>query len=237
MYLGESATHLEKLREKNPGLTIHTVDETLFSDYARIVTSPVFSSLSDYIDKNTVVTERNVYVADIPELHTAETDAALSVFFGGMKVQIGYCNGCNFSMNGVEYHKSPELTIAITDCLMWWTNPKYLVDFNHVDSSASDLFFIPAGCSFLLNPSVLHLAPCRVDSNGYKTVIILPFGTNMPIEDSLKQSFRASGDPEASILHMTNKYMITHKDWEPLVKQNVHIGLTGQNRSVRPIDS
>ena len=227
---------LSLLRQKNPGLAIHTVDEPLFRRYARLVESPVFAEVAAYIDRTTTVPERNTYVADVPELHTPETDAALSAFYGGLVPQIGWCNGPNFSMNGSEYHKGPELTIAITDCLMWWMLPEDLVDFDHVDSSKAEVFYIPQGCAFLLKPEILHLAPCKVDSRGYKTVIILPMGTNRPIDPELKATIKANGDPESKILHMSNKYMITHKDWQPLVSQGVHIGLLGENRRVNPID-
>ena len=227
---------LSLLRQKNPGLAIHTVDEPLFRRYARLVESPVFAEVAAYIDRTTTVPERNTYVADVPELHTPETDAALSAFYGGLVPQIGWCNGPNFSMNGSEYHKGPELTIAITDCLMWWMLPEDLVDFDHVDSSKAEVFYIPQGCAFLLKPEILHLAPCKVDSRGYKTVIILPMGTNRPIDPELKATIKANGDPESKILHMSNKYMITHKDWQPLVSQGVHIGLLGENRRVTPID-
>ncbi len=227
---------LSLLRQKNPGLAIHTVDEPLFRRYARLVESPVFAEVAAYIDRTTTVPERNTYVADVPELHTPETDAALSAFYGGLVPQIGWCNGPNFSMNGSEYHKGPELTIAITDCLMGWMLPEDLVDFDHVDSSKAEVFYIPQGCAFLLKPEILHLAPCKVDSRGYKTVIILPMGTNRPIDPELKASIKANGDPESKILHMSNKYMITHKDWQPLVSQGVHIGLLGENRRVNPID-
>ena len=227
---------LSLLRQKNPGLAIHTVDEPLFRRYARLVESPVFAEVAAYIDRTTTVPERNTYVADVPELHTPETDAALSAFYGGLVPQIGWCNGPNFSMNGSEYHKGPELTIAITDCLMWWMLPEDLVDFDHVDSSKAEVFYIPQGCAFLLKPEILHLAPCKVDNRGYKTVIILPMGTNRPIDPELKATIKANGDPESKILHMSNKYMITHKDWQPLVSQGVHIGLLGENRKVNPID-
>ena len=226
---------LSLLRQKNPGLVIHTVDEKIFSRYARVVSSPVFEDIAAYIDRTTTVPERNTYVADIPELHTKENDEALCAFYGGLVPQIGYCNGPNFSMNGCEYPKGPALTIAITDCLMWWVLPEDLVDFDHVDSSKAEVFYIPKGCAFLLKPEILHLAPCKVDKNGYKTVIILPMGTNSPIDPDLKASIKANGDPESGILHMSNKYMITHKDWQPLVSQGVHIGLLGENRRVNPI--
>ena len=227
---------LQRLREANPGLNIHTIDEKLFQRYARLVQSPVFAGIASYIDEHTIVPERNTYVADIPELHTKETDEALAMYYGGLVPQIGYCNGPNWTMNGSEYHKGPELTIAITDCLMWWMLPEDLVDFDHVDSSCANVFYIPKGCAFLLKPEILHLAPCKVDSKGYKTVIILPMGTNTPLDPEVKARYKANGDPEAKLLHMKNKYMITHRDWEPLVSQGVHIGLLGENRGVKPID-
>ena len=39
---------LSLLREKNPGLVIHTVDDTLFTRYARLVSSPVFRKIADH---------------------------------------------------------------------------------------------------------------------------------------------------------------------------------------------
>lgn len=227
---------LQLLRHKNPNLVIHTVDEKLFQHYARLVSSPAFEGIASYIDRTTDIPDRNTYVADISELHTKENDDALCAFYGGLIPQIGYCNGKNFSMNGSEYHKGPELTIAITDCLMWWMFPEDLVDFDHVDSAKAEVFYIPKGCAFLLKPEILHLAPCKVDNAGYKTVIILPMGTNRPLDPDLKKTIKSNGDPESKLLHMSNKYMITHRDWEPLVNQGVHIGLLGENRSIVPID-
>ena len=35
--------------------------------------------------------------------------------FGGLPVQIGYCNGSNVKLNALEYHRSSEIDIAVTD--------------------------------------------------------------------------------------------------------------------------
>ena len=35
-----------------------------------------------------------------------------------MPIQIGYCNGPNSTLNGLEYHKSSEINIAITDMVL-----------------------------------------------------------------------------------------------------------------------
>lgn len=103
---------LSLLREKNPGLVIHTVDEKLFTRYARLVSSPVFRKIADHIDRTTTIPDRNTYVADIPELHTKEIDDALCAFYGGLVPQIGWCNGKNYSMNGSEYHTHPGTPAA-----------------------------------------------------------------------------------------------------------------------------
>jgi hypothetical protein len=149
-------TRLELLRQKNPDLEIHTVDEPMFSRYARLVSSPVFGTLSAFIAEYTTIPERNTYVADVLELHTPEIDSALCAFYGGLVPQIGYCNGKNFSMNGSEYHKGPELTIAVTDCLMWWMLPEDLVSIMPIrreqksSISPKDVPFFLSRKSFIL---------------------------------------------------------------------------------------
>ena len=35
--------------------------------------------------------------------------------YGGLPIQIGYCNGNNYCLNAVEYHRSSEINIAVED--------------------------------------------------------------------------------------------------------------------------
>ena len=38
--------------------------------------------------------------------------------YGGLPIQIGYCNGNNKKLNVVEYHRSSELDIAVDDLIL-----------------------------------------------------------------------------------------------------------------------
>ena len=38
--------------------------------------------------------------------------------YGGLEIQIGYCNGNNKKLNVVEYHRSSELDIAVDDLIL-----------------------------------------------------------------------------------------------------------------------
>ena len=38
--------------------------------------------------------------------------------FGGLPIQIGYCNGSNVKLNALEYHRSSEIDIAVTDLIL-----------------------------------------------------------------------------------------------------------------------
>ena len=35
-----------------------------------------------------------------------------------MPIQIGYCNGNNNKLNGLEYHRDSEINIAVTDMVL-----------------------------------------------------------------------------------------------------------------------
>lgn len=233
---GGYMTRLEQLRKCNPSTVIHSIDEPCFRKYARVVASPAFASIAKYVDEHTVILDHNVYEPDLPGAHTPEIDEEVDKFYGMLHAQIGYCNGPNQTINGLEYHRGPEITIAITDCVVFWASPDDMDNFDTIDSSLAEVFFIPAGTAVLLKSDVMHLAPCEADTKGFKAVIILPWGTNLPLNPEQKARIKASGDPEAKLLHMANKWMISHKDREPLVKQGVHIGLTGENRRIVPID-
>ena len=45
-------------------------------------------------------------------------DSLRDSFYGGMDIQVGYCNGRNTTYNGFEYHKGSEINIAVTDFML-----------------------------------------------------------------------------------------------------------------------
>ena len=51
-----------------------------------------------------------VYVASVPEMESLPVceDFRIRVF-GGLPIEIGYCNGHNKKLNAVEYHRNSEM--------------------------------------------------------------------------------------------------------------------------------
>ena len=102
--------------------------------------------------------------------------------FGGLPIQIGYCNGNNNMLNAVEYHRSSEINIAVTDLilLLGW-QPDINEDHTY-DTSKIEAFLVPAGTIIEVFATTLHYAPCNADNNGFRCVVVLPRDTNMPLE-------------------------------------------------------
>ena len=146
--------------------------------------------------------------------------------FGGLPIQIGYCNGNNNMLNAVEYHRSSEINIAVTDLilLLGWQPD---INENHTyDTSKIEAFLVPAGTIIEVFATTLHYAPCNSDNNGFRCVVVLPKDTNMPLEYNVKKN------GEDALLFAKNKWLIGHKDTD-LGKQGAFIGLYGDNISLK----
>ena len=71
--------------------------------------------------------------------------------------------------------------------------------------------------------TTLHYAPCGVDGNGFKCVVVLPQRTNYDLK------MPVGTDGEDKLLAATNKWLIAHKDANIPGAFN---GLKGDNLSV-----
>lgn len=146
--------------------------------------------------------------------------------FGGIPIQIGYCNGNNYMLNAVEYHRSSEINIAVTDLilLLGW-QPDINEDYTY-DTSKIEAFLVPEGTIIEVFATTLHYAPCNSNENGFKCVVVLPKDTNMPLECDIEKI----GEDE--LLFAKNKWLIGHKDTD-LGSQGAFIGLNGGNISLK----
>ena len=60
-----------------------------------------------------------IYELSIEELEGLKiADEMKERAYGGLEIQIGYCNGNNKKLNAVEYHRSSELDIAVDDLIL-----------------------------------------------------------------------------------------------------------------------
>ncbi|MCD7756975.1 MAG: DUF4867 family protein [Clostridiales bacterium] len=218
---------LERLNQVND-VPVRSVRENAFATYGRVIDGYDFSGLTAYMEQQTPIPESgNIYLASVPEM---EQDAVVNrlqaVFYGGMPIEVGYCNGRNTTYNGFEYHKGSEINVAVTD-LMLVLGHTWLIRDNTYRVEDAEVFFVEKGTAIELYQTTLHLSPCRVTDKGFKAIVILPRGTNTPLAEKA-----VTADPESRLLLQTNKWVIAHPEREPLIRQGAFPGLLGENKAL-----
>lgn len=157
--------------------------------------------------KNIECPKEVVYEPSIKALEDTEDMKVLSnEVYGGMPIQIGYCNGYNNKLNALEYHRDSEINIAATDLVLLLGFKQDITDNFEYDSSKVQAFLVPKGTAIEVYATTLHYAPCNTNEDGFKCVVVLPKGTNTEIDFSL------SKEGENSLLFAKNKWLIAHKD-------------------------
>ena len=218
---------LERLNQVND-VTIRSVEDPEFASYGRIVTGYDFSPLLTYLEEKTEIPEAgNIYVASEPGLEAFPVMQALqNGFYGEMPIQIGYCNGRNTTYNGFEFHKGSEINVAATD-FMLVLGHTWEIQNNTYRVEDAKVFFVKKGTAIEMYQTTLHLSPCRVTDEGFRDVVVLPRGTNTPLEHKGE-----AAEAEAGLLLQKNKWVIAHPNREPLIKQGAHPGLLGENKEL-----
>ena len=218
---------LERLNQVND-VTIRSVEDPEFASYGRIVTGYDFSPLLTYLEEKTEIPEAgNIYVASEPGLEAFPVMQALqNGFYGEMPIQIGYCNGRNTTYNGFEFHKGSEINVAATD-FMLVLGHTWEIQNNTYRVEDAKVFFVKKGTAIEMYQTTLHLSPCRVTDEGFRDVVVLPRGTNTPLEHKGEAT-----EAEAGLLLQKNKWVIAHPNREPLIKQGAHPGLLGENKEL-----
>ena len=96
-------------------MKIQKVTDPAFRRYGKVLEGYNFGPLLKEM-KHTPVPEDVVYVPSAEELEVLDVEKELkNRAFGGLPVQIGYCNGHNKKLNALEYHRNSEINVAVTD--------------------------------------------------------------------------------------------------------------------------
>ena len=219
---------IKHLNEVND-VKIYSVFDDEFLPYGRIVKGYNFTEIIAYMEQHTAIPENgNVYYPSIEAMEALPVFAEVQhTLYGDMPIQIGYCNGRNTTYNGFEYHKGSEINVAATD-LMLVLGHTWQIQDNRFYVGDETVFFVPQGTAIELFQTTLHLSPCRVCDEGFKTVVILPRGTNTPLKQKPENPVG-----EARLLLQKNKWVLSHPDREPLMKQGAFPGLIGENKELR----
>lgn len=207
-------------------MKISSVNDPSFAKYGRVIQGYDCSELLEKM-KSTPCPVDTIYVASDAELEK------LAVFkelqnreFGGLPIELGYCNGNNHVLNALEYHRSSEINIAVSDLILLVGSQQDIdpKDYTY-DTSLVEAFLVPAGSMVEMYATTLHYAPCNAADGGFRDVVLLPRGTNTDLES------KPAPEYEDRLLFAKNKWLIAHPE-SGLESAGAFIGLKGQNLTV-----
>lgn len=201
-------------------MEIQKLTDTSFGKYGKVVTEFSFDKILKEME-HTPLPKDVVYVPSVEELEALpEAAEVCRKGFGGLPVQIGYCNGDNHKLNALEYHRSSEIDIAADDLILLLGCQQDIEEGDIYDTSRVEAFLVPAGTAVELYATTLHYAPCSAKEGGFRCVIILPKGTNEELP------FRPAAEGENRLLTAVNKWLIAH---EEAGIEGAFCGLKGEN--------
>ena len=210
-----------------------SVNDLAFHKYGRVISNVDLTELVQVL-KETPVPENVVYEPSVKALEELPVMKTLErVTYGEMPIQIGYCNGHNVLLNALEYHRSSEINIAATDAILLLgalqdVEPDYTYDTANVEA-----FLLPVGTAVELYATTLHYAPCSVNGQGFQVAIVLPKGTNYPLEGEHAAVKDNKASNEDALITATNKWLIGHA--EGGLDEGAFLGLKGKNLNVSDV--
>ena len=204
-------------------MKIQKVTDSAFRKYGQVLEGYDFTGLIKEM-KHTPVPEDVIYVPSVEELEALDIMKDLqNKGYGGLPVQIGYCNGHNKKLNAVEYHRNSEINVAVTDLVLLIGHQQDIEPDHTYDTSKIEAFLVPAGTGIEVYATTLHYAPCHVNEGGFQCVVVLPKGTNTDL------TFQTEKTGEDSLMTAKNKWLIAHEDAKI---EGAFNGLKGENITI-----
>lgn len=209
-----------------PVLTVH---DPAFARYGVVLkgydTEPICAAAREI-----PMPEKGVsYERSIPALERTSSFGEFARRFGGEQpLEAGLCWGSNDRMNAVEYHRSSEVNIAVTDMVLMLGDQRDIQD-NRYDAQRLEYFLVEKGTAVELYATTLHFAPCNAAGQAYFcAVIILPEGTNAPLTAETA-AWTVSAQGEDRLLFARNKWMIAHAECGDAKNGTAFVGIKGEN--------
>ncbi len=207
-------------------MKIDSIQDDAFKAYGRII--PYHGEIRElkYALKKTPIPEKGtIYEPESPLLmNLIITSFIQENVFGGLPVQLGYCNGYNTKLNCLEYHKSSEINFANEDFILLLAKKEDLEN-GILSTDKVKAFRVRKDTLVEIYSTSLHYAPCQTSPSPFQVLVALPKGTNTDID---KPSIL---EEEDQYLFMKNKWLIAHK--EASEAKSSYVGLIGENIDIR----
>lgn len=215
-------SELEQLRAKNE-CVLHSVEEAGFAAYGEVLQGN-YGALQGLLAATPMPSEKNIYVASDSAMEAlGECEALTWQIYGGLPMQMGYCNGHNTALGAEEWHDCSEVDIAGTSLVLLLAAQSDLEN-GVLTSARVKAFYLPAGTAVRLWPGTLHFSPCAVSRDGFRCLIGLSKGTNAPLTPQ-----QAAG---RAPLRAFNKWLIAHPARKDLIASGAREGITGENITI-----
>lgn len=201
-------------------MNIQKVTDASFAKYGKVLEGYDLDRMLKEME-HTPLPKDVIYVPSVEDLEALPVAADFQRrAYGGLPIQIGYCNGDNKKLNALEYHRSSEIDVAVNDLILLLGCQQDIRPDHTYDTSLVEAFFAPAGTAVELYATTLHYAPCTATKGGFRCVIILPEGTNTEL------TFPIGECGEDRLITAKNKWLIAHED---AGIEGAFCGLKGEN--------
>jgi len=210
-------------------MKIKSVFGSSFARYGKVLKGYDVKELLEKLNSSTEKPlDKTIYEPGDASLESLAVAKQFSVnAYGGMPVQVGYCNGSNTKLNCLEWHRGSELNIPADDIVLLLA-PLQSVKNGRISSKEVEAFYVPAGTVVQVYETTLHYAPCNAVKNGnavtegFRVIVVLPKGTNLA-KPELKEI-----DAEDKLLWASNKWLIAHPSSSE-AKAGAFVGISGVN--------
>ena len=210
-------------------MKIQSVFDAAFAPYGKVIKGFDLAALMAEMENTPCPAGEVIYIPSVPELEALPIFEEMSnQLYGGMPIQIGCCNGENYTMNCLEYHRDSELNLACDD-LVLLVGKEGDVDFENYeyDTSKVEAFLAPKGTLLECYATTLHYAPASAAAGAkFRCVIVLPKDTNTELK------FKPDPAGESRLLTATNKWLLAHAD-APEAKNGAVVALKGENITLK----
>ena len=207
-------------------MKIYSVTDPEFKPYGKVLAGYDTTALLKALDEKTPLPDGVDYVMSCAPLEYTDLFGALqNNAYGGMPIQIGFCNGHNTKLNCLEYHRDSELNIGATDFILLLAKADDIVD-GKLDTSRVMAFKAAKGQVVQVYETTLHYAPCSAAKGaGFKVAIVLPKGTNgaVPALSPVNE--------EDKWMTACNKWLLAHAESSEAAS-GAYVGLTGENTDI-----
>ena len=185
-------------------MEIHSVFDSQFREYGQVISGYDTAELMRVLMEATPLPENVMYVPQQPQLQElAITEELRDRFFGGMPVQMGWCNGHNTKLNCLEYHRSSEVNLGTEDFILLLGRQGEIGEDGLFDTALTKAFLVPAG-----------------------VLVALPQGTNTEKPDFVPQN------REDTLMTARNKWLLAHPESTEAAGGAV-VGLKGLNIDIQ----